>query len=55
MKIKNIVLNNYRLYKGINDISFSIDNDKNGYLISGQNGFGKTTFLQSLICVYMEN
>lgn len=53
MKIKNIVLNNYRLYKGINDISFSIDDDKNVYLISGQNGFGKTTFLQSLIwCLY---
>lgn len=53
MKIKNIVLNNYRLYKGINEISFSTDSDKNIYLVSGQNGFGKTTFLQSLIwCLY---
>lgn len=53
MRIKKIVLNNYRLYKGVNEISFSIDNDKNIFLISGQNGFGKTTFLQSLIwCLY---
>lgn len=53
MRIKKIILNNYRLYKGVNEISFSIDNDKNIFLISGQNGFGKTTFLQSLIwCLY---
>ncbi len=53
MIIKCIVLNNYRLYKGINRISFSNGSDKNLFLISGENGFGKSTFLQSLIwCMY---
>lgn len=53
MRIKSIELNNYRLYKGINKISFSNENEKNIFLISGQNGFGKTTFLHSLLwCLY---
>lgn len=53
MKIQNITLTNYRLYKGINKISFSTENEKNIFLISGQNGFGKTTFLHSLLwCLY---
>ncbi len=53
MIIKNIILNNYRLYKGENRIDFTPDNEKNIFLISGQNGFGKTTFLHSLIwCLY---
>jgi len=53
MKIKSIELNNYRLYKGTNKISFSNENEKNLFLISGQNGFGKTTFLHSLLwCLY---
>ena len=53
MKIKSIELNNYRLYKGINKISFPNGNEKNLFLISGQNGFGKTTFLHSLLwCLY---
>lgn len=53
MKIRNITLTNYRLYKGINRLSFSTENEKNIYLVSGQNGFGKTTFLHSLLwCLY---
>lgn len=53
MIIKSISLNNYRLYKGKNQISFSYDEAKNIFLISGENGFGKTTFLHSLIwCLY---
>lgn len=53
MKIKTIELNNYRLYKGINKIVFPNGNNKNLYLISGENGFGKTTFLHSLLwCLY---
>ena len=53
MRIKSIELNNYRLYKGINKISFSNEKEKNIFLISGQNGFGKTTFLHSLLwCLY---
>ncbi len=53
MKVKKIELNNYRLYKGINKIVFSNENNKNLYIISGENGFGKTTFLHSLLwCLY---
>jgi DNA sulfur modification protein DndD len=53
MKIKGIELKNYRLYKGINQVVFPNGNNKNLYLISGENGFGKTTFLHSLLwCLY---
>ncbi len=54
MRIENIILSNYRLYKGKNKIEFAADETgKNIYLVSGQNGFGKTTFLQSLLwCLY---
>lgn len=53
MKIKCIELNNYRLYKGVNKVLFNNSDNKNLYLISGENGFGKTTFLQSLLwCLY---
>lgn len=53
MKIKSIELVNYRLYKGFNKIDFPNGNNKNIYLISGENGFGKTTFLHSLLwCLY---
>ena len=53
MKIKGIELNNYRLYKGVNSITFPNGNDRNLFLITGENGFGKTTFLHSLIwCLY---
>lgn len=53
MIIRSITLNNYRLYKGKNTLFFSSDDEKNIMLISGENGFGKTTFLHSLIwCLY---
>lgn len=53
MIIRSITLNNYRLYKGRNTISFSLDEKRNIFLVSGENGFGKTTFLHSLIwCLY---
>jgi len=53
MIIKSIILNNYRLYKGENKISFQKKKGKNLFLISGENGFGKSTFLHSLLwCLY---
>lgn len=54
MRIEEITLTNYRLYRGVNKIFFQQDAEgKNIYLISGENGFGKTTFLQSLLwCLY---
>lgn len=54
MRIQDITLTNFRLYRGVNKISFLPDDEgKNIYLISGENGFGKTTFLHSLLwCLY---
>ena len=53
MIIKSITLGNYRLYEGKNIIKFKQDDYKPIFLISGENGFGKTTFLHSLIwCLY---
>ena len=56
MFIKQIQLNNFRIYKGVQTISFEPDSDRNVYIISGNNGFGKTSFLTSLIwCLYGKN
>lgn len=53
MYIKEIELNNFRIYKGRNVISLLPSDDKNVIVISGKNGFGKTTFLMSLVwCLY---
>lgn len=59
MLIKEITLNNFRIYKGRNTINLLPRDGKNVIVISGKNGFGKTTFLMSLVwCLYgrqMEN
>ena len=53
MKISKIKLNNFRIYKGQNELNLSSKGDKNISIIAGKNGFGKTTFLTSLIwCFY---
>lgn len=53
MTIKEIELNNFRIYKGSNLIDLSNIDDKNIFIVSGRNGFGKTTFLMSLVwCLY---
>ncbi|MDR1974227.1 MAG: DNA sulfur modification protein DndD [Bacteroidales bacterium] len=53
MFIKEIILNNFRIYKGSNTIDLLPDSDKNIIVVSGKNGFGKTTFLMSLVwCLY---
>jgi len=56
MYIKEIELNNFRIYKGVNRISLTPKDEKNIVIVSGQNGFGKTTFLMSLVwCLYGRN
>ncbi|MFY8187472.1 MAG: AAA family ATPase, partial [Flavobacterium sp.] len=56
MYIKEIELNNFRIYKGVNKIMLSPEKDKNIIVVSGKNGFGKTTFLMSLVwCLYGKN
>ena len=53
MIIKTIELNNFRIYHGLNVIDLSKDSNKNIFIVSGRNGFGKTTFLMSLVwCLY---
>jgi DNA sulfur modification protein DndD len=53
MIIESIILKNFRIYKGINKLSFSPTPKKNVFIISGDNGFGKTTILTSLVwCLY---
>lgn len=53
MYIKEIELNNFRIYKGFNKVPLLPTDDKNIIIISGKNGFGKTTFLMSLVwCLY---
>ena len=56
MTIREIELNNFRIYKGKNKINLSPDGDRNLIVVSGNNGFGKTTFLMSLVgCLYGKN
>lgn len=53
MIIKNIELNNFRIYYGKNVIDLTPEGDRNIVIVSGNNGFGKTTFLMSLVwCLY---
>lgn len=56
MYIKEIELHNFRIYKGVNKINLSPEAEKNVIVVSGKNGFGKTTFLMSLVwCLYGKN
>jgi DNA sulfur modification protein DndD len=56
MTIKEIELYNFRIYKGSNQISLSSGDNQNIFIISGKNGYGKTTFLMSLVwCLYGRN
>ena len=53
MLIESITLTNYRLYEGENVINFRFNEAKNVHLICGENGFGKTTLLHSLLwCLF---
>jgi DNA sulfur modification protein DndD len=48
MIIKKIILENIFVYEGVNQFIFSNDNKKNIVLIIGENGFGKTSFINSV-------
>ncbi len=52
MKINRISFQNFRIYKGNSAVDFAPDATKNISIIAGKNGFGKTTFLTSLIWVF---
>lgn len=52
MKINKIKFQNFRIYKGVNEIIFTPSSSRNISIVAGKNGFGKTTFLTSLIWVF---
>ena len=53
MLIKKLVLNNFRQFKGKQELSFSCDPEKNVTILLGDNTFGKTTILQAFNwCLY---
>lgn len=53
MLIDKIILKDFRIYQGTNEISFLHNPDKNVTIIAGNNGYGKTTFLTALVwCFY---
>lgn len=49
MLIEAIKLHNFRVYQGEHSVSLSVNPEQNVTVISGQNGFGKTTLLSSLV------
>jgi len=49
MFINQLSLTNFRVYKGTNTLDFSLDQERNITIIAGNNGFGKTSFLTSLV------
>lgn len=54
MIIKEVHLNNFRVYYGENSINLEPD-DRNVIIISGLNGYGKTTFLMAIVwCLFGE-
>jgi len=53
MIINQITLRNFRVYYGTNQVDLSADPRQNISIISGNNGFGKTSFLTALVwCLY---
>lgn len=56
MTIKEIELYNFRIYKDKTPIDLTSVDKKNIFIVSGRNGFGKTTFLMSMVwCLYGRN
>ncbi|MCY4418640.1 MAG: DNA sulfur modification protein DndD [Cytophagales bacterium] len=53
MNITKIVLENFRVYAGRQELNFQLEPKKSLFIISGENGYGKTTLLSALVwCLY---
>ncbi len=53
MLIDKIILKNFRVYNNTHEISLATKNQSNVTVVSGNNGYGKTSFLTSLVwCLY---
>jgi DNA sulfur modification protein DndD len=55
MKIRDIALNDFRLFYGRHEINFSIKNDKHITIFVGENGAGKTTLLNAIYWAFTGN
>jgi DNA sulfur modification protein DndD len=49
MFIDQIILHNFRVYYGPNEVLLSLDKEQHISVIAGNNGFGKTSFLTGLV------
>ncbi|MDB5124839.1 MAG: hypothetical protein JWP94_2968 [Mucilaginibacter sp.] len=49
MHISSLTLSNYGIYHGENVLNFPARDGKNVFIVSGNNGYGKTTLLTSLV------
>ncbi len=53
MKFESIIMKNFMRYKGVNQIDFSLDGEKNVTVVLGDNTVGKTTIAQAFRwCLY---
>lgn len=53
MRLKQLTINNFGIYKDKNTFSFPYSNDKKVSIVIGKNGAGKTTFLNAIkICLF---
>lgn len=49
MKLEKLILENFRQFRGRQEISFSTYDDRNITVIHAENGFGKTALLNALL------
>lgn len=54
MRLRRVELNNFRQFYGTQAIEFSADSQRNVTLIHAENGFGKTTLLNSILWALFE-
>lgn len=55
MKLKKLILENFRQFYDTQEILLDVTNEKNVVVIHGENGSGKTTILQAFLwCLYEE-
>ena len=53
MRLERLVLENFRQFKGLQEIQFSEYENKNVTIIHAENGFGKTTLLKAILwCLF---
>ncbi len=53
MQIREVNFQNFRVYKGFHHINLETESRRNIIIVSGFNGYGKTTFLMGLVwCLY---